>query len=127
VLDLFTRWLDDDVRKSDPATSHHAAEDNRPRRMTQATRLLLAYADGWALSDEEAVKKAGLATAGSPWKRCSDLRKAGYIQPTGELVLTAHGSKAQVCIVTEKGVQEIRRIDPFLGLPQPARIGRGEV
>ena len=78
-LDLFTPI----ARADDPATSHAAARKVQPKRGTQASQLLAlyrAYPNG--LTDAEACLYANIPHG---WKRCSDLRNAGLIRPTGEV------------------------------------------
>lgn len=92
-------------RNTDPATSKMGERDVKPRRGSQAIRLLEAYritdTSLAGLTDEEAARYAKL-NAGA-WKRCSDLRRAGYIQPTGNLRLSSFGSMVQVCRITDAG------------------------
>ena len=89
-------------RNTDPETSAMGAQDVKPRRQTQALRLLAEYAHRDGLTDEEAALFAGLIKTGY-WKRCSDLRTAGYIIPTGETRLGSQGSLMRVCAITEAG------------------------
>ena len=121
VLDLFTHWLDErpHARTADPATSHAADHANRPKRETQAVKLLRAYAEWGAMTDEEAARKAGIVGG---WKRCSDLRNSKAIVPTGDLRQTSMGVQAQVCAITEMGRGMLDR-----RVPQPARLGRANV
>lgn len=88
------------TRREDPSTSRQADEQSRPRRASQAMRILEAYATHGALIDESAVIHAGV-TGG--WKRCSDLRRLGYIAPTGAELPTSMGAAAQVCAITQEG------------------------
>jgi len=94
------------ARTTDPQTSKRAERDVRPRRGSQALKLLRAYleTDGTlgGLTDEQAARYAGLG-AGA-WKRCSDLRRAGYIEPTGQTTLSSFGSAVQVCRITASGI-----------------------
>jgi hypothetical protein len=84
-------------RKNDPVTSMKGARDVAPRAGSQKALLLeqyrLAYPGG--LTDEEAAAAAGLHTGA--WKRCSDLRNADLIEPTGETRKSSAGSEAMVC------------------------------
>jgi hypothetical protein len=93
------------ARSTDPHTSHAAG---RKRRVTQAMRLLAAYADGVPRTDEAAVDAAGMHECGSPWKRASDLRRAGFIAYTGHDGMTARGSSAILCVITDKGRAALR-------------------
>lgn len=88
------------ARTSDPETSKKAEAQVRPRRGSQAMRLLQVYAELGPLTDEVATQKAGLVNG---WKRCSDLRNAGYIKPTGQLSTSSMGAQVQVCAITDLG------------------------
>jgi hypothetical protein len=89
-------------RNTDPETSVKGATDVKPRRMTQAMRLLAEYAHRDGLTDEEAGLFSGLIKTGY-WKRCSELRTAGFIIPTGETRVGSQGSLMRVCAITEQG------------------------
>jgi hypothetical protein len=84
--------------------------------MTQATKLLKAYANApMGLTDEEAGLIADLSHTGY-WKRCSDLRNLGYI---ATLVIAGHevtratscGVQSIVCWITEEGEQRLKSLD----------------
>lgn len=82
------------ARVSDPETSHAAARAVSYRTGTQKARLLAAYLDApEGLTDDEAGMRAGLPQA---WKRCSDLRSDGVIEPTG-VKDGPHGTPVMVC------------------------------
>jgi hypothetical protein len=70
-------------REPDRPTSVQGARDVKHRRTSQAMRLLAEYKKG-DLTDEEAAVRSGIAALPKAcyWKRCSDLRSAGYIVPT---------------------------------------------
>jgi hypothetical protein len=92
ALDLFAAATR--ARASDPATSRAAA-----RRLDTRTilgQLCFAYANAGAvgLTDEEAGTRIGKPGA---WKRCSDLRRLGYIVATGETRTGSSGREAIVC------------------------------
>jgi hypothetical protein len=87
------------ARTTDPETSHKAADRNAPRRTSQAMRILSAYLEG-PQTDEQA---STIAKIPGGWKRCSDLRRLGYIEPTGETAVTSYGSEANVCRITALG------------------------
>jgi hypothetical protein len=94
------------ARTSDPVTSHMAEEAIRPRRGSQAMTLLQVYATApGGLTDEEVAVQAKLGQGA--WKRCSDLRRAGYIVPTGNLRPSSAGLLVQVCRITEAGKQRV--------------------
>jgi hypothetical protein len=72
-------------------TSVQGARDVKHRRTSQAMRLLAEYKKG-DLTDEEAAVRSGIAALPKAcyWKRCSDLRSAGYIvllEPRGSVLL----------------------------------------
>ena len=90
------------ARTSDPTTSQRAAESVRLRAGSQRSRLLAVYLDSDGLTDEEAGAAAGLANAGY-WKRCSELRNCGFIEPLGFTRLSSAGERQQVCGLTEAG------------------------
>jgi hypothetical protein len=83
------------ARDKDPITSHKGHDYVAPKRGTQAATLLAIYkAYPKGLTDREAASYAQLDGG---WKRCSDLRKAGHIRPTGE----ERGTPPQmVCVAT---------------------------
>jgi hypothetical protein len=95
------------ARTDDPLTSHKAiTKTNTLRWGTQCYRLLVEYVRRGPLTDEEAAVAAGLVTtARSPWRRCSDLRQAGFIMPTGTERISSAGSPQRVCVVTTKGLE----------------------
>ena len=73
------------ARASDPATSHQAAEDVRPKANTAKARLLaahLAHPDG--LTDREAAERAGLNLRSEYATRCSELVRAGWLRDTDD-------------------------------------------
>lgn len=91
-------------RQSDPITSRKSVtKTNRIKWGSQCYRLLEAYA-GSDLTDEEAAQRSGvLAYARSWWRRCSDLRQQGLIEPTGEERMSSAGSPQMVCRITNQG------------------------
>lgn len=80
AIDLFTPI----ARASDPDTSHEAAKRVEPRRGTIAATALAMYRaySHTGLTDAELEAYTGIRGI---WKRCSDLRNAGLIRPTGEV------------------------------------------
>lgn len=87
------------TRRADPPTSRAAEAISRPRRASQAMRILGTYLDT-PRTDEAAILAAGV-TGG--WKRCSDLRRLGYLEPTGETLRSSSGAPAMVCRITAAG------------------------
>jgi len=91
------------ARRSDPDTSHRAAENAALRSGSHKALLLVAY--GYAqngYTDEEAASVAGLSHIGF-WKRCSELRNLGFIIPNGLERRASSGLMAQVCEITLEG------------------------
>ena len=97
----------DHARHSDPETSHLAAKSVKLRAGTQQARLLVAYdcASLRGLTDQEAGEMTGLINQPGCgyWKRCSDLRRAGYIMFTGETRTSNAGEQQRVCVITFLG------------------------
>lgn len=92
------------ARTSDPVTSHLGAADVIGRAGNQRHRLLATYLIGPA-TDATAAERAGLlATRSCWWKRCSELRQFGAIEPTGEIERDPEtGSQRIVCEITMWG------------------------
>ncbi len=89
------------ARSSDPQTSKDAAGMNARARDTHRHQLLMAYWSNYAMTDEEAGEFTGVHQA---WKRCSELRKMGYIEATGKTKITKSGGRARVCRITDSGL-----------------------
>jgi len=65
-------------------TSKAATVSLAVRAGSQRAKLLAVYRSGCALDDTEAAERAGLNRLGVCfWKRCSELRQAGYIISDG--------------------------------------------
>ena len=97
------------ARSSDPQTSKDAAKAMRIRSASQKAALLREYADpaifNAGLTDEEAGRLSGLDRQGAGyWKRCSELRKAGYIVKTGDVRQGSTGMAQDVCVITQAGL-----------------------
>ena len=95
-------WLG--VRRNDGATSTGGAKAITVRAGSQRAKLLATYLRDH-LTDEEAGNVSGLASLPKCcyWKRCSELRQAGYISPTGETRVSSAGVEQQVCRITTLG------------------------
>lgn len=93
------------VRKSDPASSRAGAESIKVRRGSQRAKMLRAYLNVEDATDDESGAISGLSL--NPkccyWKRASELRAAGLIEPTGEYRNSRAGEKQMVCRITELG------------------------
>lgn len=95
------------ARRDDPSTSRKAARVAKFNAGSQKYRLLVEYArrdDG--LTDEEAASACDLLHVGF-WKRCSELRNAGYVERTGETRIASSGAAQDVCRITEAGLMAI--------------------
>lgn len=97
-------------RRSDPGTSHNAATAIKVKAGTQRAKLLLAFRDAPTtrlqgdLTDEEAMEDAeGVSPVSEYAKRCSELRDAGLIEPTGETRKGASGVDRIVSVITDAG------------------------
>jgi hypothetical protein len=102
------------ARATDPATSQQAAcaatpagesrtAAGRQNMRRRIAREYLAHPEG--LTDEEATHRAGLPTG---WRRCSELRQAGVLEPTGVTRITSYGRQARVCRLTEPARAELQ-------------------
>lgn len=99
------------VRKTDPNTSKAGASSIAMRAGSQRHTLLSVYADAIdGLTDEEAGINSGLANKPKCcyWKRCSELRQAGYIAVTGLTRASTVKEQQQVCIITQKGLEALQ-------------------
>ena len=86
------------ARSTDPSTSSRAAEHVAYKVGSYKARLLAVYrANPDGLTDDEAGLLAGLP-AGA-WKRCSDLRNEGAIEPVGEK-MGRNRTPVMVCAAT---------------------------
>jgi hypothetical protein len=98
-------------RNTDPQGSVNGAKHIKLKRTSQAMRLLAVYNEHpiYGLLDEEAANHAKIAGG---WKRCADLRRLGYIKPTGEMAATLSGVKAMVCRITSEGMEALIEARP---------------
>lgn len=94
-------------RSTDPQGSANGAKHIRPRAGSQAMRILGVYLAHtvYGLTDEEAAQ---LAVVHHGWKRCADLRRLGFIEPTGDTRPTVAGVQAMVCRITPAGLEALR-------------------
>ena len=94
-------------RSTDPQGSANGAKHIRPRAGSQAMRILAVYLAHtvYGLTDEEAAQ---LAVVHHGWKRCADLRRLGFIEPTGDTRPTVAGVQAMVCRITPAGLEALR-------------------
>lgn len=104
-------WLG--ARDTDPDTSRAGTRTLGVRAGSQRHTLLAVYAGTlFGFTDEEAGTTSGLARLPRCcyWKRCSELRQAGYIEPTGDTRLSTAGEAQQVCRITEAGSDALASI-----------------
>jgi hypothetical protein len=94
-------------RNTDPQGSVNGAKHIKLKRTSQAMRLLAVYKEHhvYGLLDEHA---AALADITGGWKRCADLRRLGFIEPTGDMKETMSGVKAMVCRITPEGLEALK-------------------
>lgn len=101
------------ARLSDPETSQLAAVGTtkvRMRRSSLRHLLLRVYAKHpHGLIDEVAGNVVGRDGA---WKRCSELRNMGLIQPTGLHQHSSAGAEQRVCVITDAGWLKLFELDP---------------
>lgn len=96
------------ARNTDPATSHLSAITNFT---TGRGKLLKAFgASQFPMSAERACRAAGITGTASPWKRVSELKKAGIIEPTGRRVTSARGAQVEEYRLTTHGKAEYERL-----------------
>lgn len=109
------------ARSTDPETSRDAGDDIEAkegppgtiRRGSQRHRLLTAYGS-WgcpAMTDAEAAGAAAMPVRSCWWKRCSELRQAGFIAPVGTRHDYETGATARSCRITEAGRSELARLE----------------
>jgi len=100
------------ARTTDPSTSHRAAESLKPG--SQQYQLLHAYAKHplLGMTDEEAGKETGLDQLPRCcyWKRCSELRAAGYIQTADAERPSTAGKMQLVSYITAQGMKALQQV-----------------
>lgn len=99
------------ARTTDPQTSHRAAAAITLRAGTQRALLLQSFVRaGEGLTDEEAMERAvGVSPSSEYAKRCSELREAGWISPTGQTRKGNSGQDRIVSEITDAGQAAYRR------------------
>ena len=103
------------ARATDPDTSHAAAAMSRLGRNKLMFELLSSFSSGGheGITDESAYERISSRfpkAKRSWWKRCSDLRQFGFIEPTGKKSRTETGAMARVCRVTPVGMAALIEI-----------------
>lgn len=94
------------VRADDWETSQAADRMISGKRPTLAVKMLRAYL-GADLTDEEAATRTELLRS-CYWKRSSELRYLGFIEPTGATRQGVAGVARIVCRITPEGKQVLR-------------------
>jgi hypothetical protein len=101
------------IRKTDPPTSHLAATNAVCviKHGSQRSKLLRAFASAGSdgLTDEQAGTKAYVRRIADT-RRCSELRRGGLIEPTGETRELSTGCQGMVCRITGAGLVALREI-----------------
>jgi len=98
------------ARQSDPATSHKAAScPNSIMKWASNKHLLLLAFDKRNLTDEQAEVQSGVRIAGY-WKRCSELRALGLIEPSGKTEIAKTGKEVMVSRITPRGREVLQSI-----------------
>jgi hypothetical protein len=97
-------------RKTDPETSKQAAKKAvcTVTWGSHRARLLIAYQEHGSLTDEQCGIYARIPRV-SDTRRCSELRAAGLIAPTGQKRKTRTKSDAMVCAITDAGRKALYR------------------
>ena len=90
------------ARRTDPATSHRAAPEEI-KAGSAREKILLAAEKALPLTARELSVDAGLGHQRSPWKRVSELVKAGFLKPVGIGTDTESGAQATTYLITTKG------------------------
>ncbi|NCA19752.1 MAG: hypothetical protein EBS86_01280 [Crocinitomicaceae bacterium] len=107
-------------RNSDPATSKRAYLNTKITHGSHRHLLLSEYYKTSleqefptrGLTDEEAGERSALIKKTKcPWKRCSELRKLGYIVPNGQERKSSTNQYQMVCIITMEGIRALERIE----------------
>lgn len=100
------------ARNTDPETSKVAAKSVSMRSDSQRARLLRTYSAEPQI-DEQAAQAAGVNMRSCWWKRCSELRELGFIEPVEVfgVVLTIVSSQGEACRahrITDAGMEWCR-------------------
>jgi hypothetical protein len=101
-------------RRTDPLTSHMAAEAIAIPARSQRARILIAFSRVEDATDDYAAQVAGISLLSCYWKRCSELREDGFIRPTGEVRPGWSGQDRIVCRITDKGLAVLRGEVPLI-------------
>ena len=100
------------ARNTDPETSKAVGQDGKTivNWGNQRHKLLSVYKDNpQGLIDEEAGNLSGLRDIRSCcyWKRCSELRQAGYLKDTGMTKKSEANKDQLISKITEQGLKRL--------------------
>jgi hypothetical protein len=97
------------ARTTDPSTSHAAAR-RLTDKATMMRNLLLTFSRAGyeGLTAEQAGHRSGYSAWDGAWKRVSDLKRAGWIEPTGDTTGAISGRQVDVLRITEEGRKQLR-------------------
>lgn len=98
------------THRNDPWTSKQAAGQLPIKKGKERYRLLVAFAQHGAMTDQEAGEQAEVLGEYDDRRHCSLLRKHGLIERTGETRPTKRGNPAMVCRITAKGLDIIEQV-----------------
>lgn len=99
--------MSEHARNTDPDTSHEAASSINIS--AQALRVLVSYyLVPVPLLDHTAYDYAGFPPHARDGQRCSDLRHAGLIEPTGAKAKTPSNRLGRLCAITDVGRRHIQ-------------------
>jgi hypothetical protein len=103
------------ARATDPVTSHKATKSLGVRAGTQRHHLLRGFRmlgeDGGTDEQAMATVPASVNPMSEYAKRCSELREAGQIEPTGQVRKGASGMERIVSRITERGLATLTRLE----------------
>lgn len=98
------------ARSDDPETSHAAARTLSGKAGTMRRTLLEAFDRRGPMTPEEVSLVAGYGAADGAWKRVSDLKTNGLIEPTGETRPGSQGREQAVLAITTLGRSALRGV-----------------
>ena len=94
-------------REPDQPTSVQGAKDVKHRRTSQAMLLLIEYRNHDLTNKKTKTQSNLIKRSRCYWKRCSDLRSAGYIVNTGKTRIGSAGSAQMICAITPEGLKAL--------------------
>lgn len=102
------------ARADDPPTAKEAARTVLKTKAGSQRQRLWEVFRYWApdtgLTDEQAAKIANIPLTSEYATRCSELRNAGLIEPTGESRAGSSGMQREVSRITDLGTSEYDRL-----------------